>query len=230
MDDVDTITFACQYCGHAFKKEHTLTVHMCEQKRRFNERSEKGVALGLHAYNKFYQHSMDRNKVISFSEFAKTSYYKAFVKFGRYIIKTKCISTERFIHFVIVTGIKLDDWAKDTTYTRFLDEFVQNEPVSDALTRSIECSIEWGTKKDMESQDMLRFGNDSTLCYYVTTGKISPWVLYQSDSGMNFLGRISSEQVEMIFHLIDPELWNKIFASNYEDVEFAKDMLGQAGW
>lgn len=230
MSDVQEATFACQYCEKSFKREHTLAVHMCEPKRRFSEKTEKGVQLGLHTYNKFYQYTQDRNKTKSFDEFAKSPYYKAFVKFGRYVVNTKCINIERFVHFVITSGIKLDNWATDRTYTAFIEDLIINEPVSDALTRSIECSIAWAQERNMEAHDILRFGTDSVLCHYITQGKLSPWALYQSDSGQAFLGRLTPENTKIIFDMINPDLWYITFSRGADDVEFAQDMLKQAGW
>ena len=36
----------CNYCGRSFTSERTLSVHMCEQKRRHMMQNEKWVQLG----------------------------------------------------------------------------------------------------------------------------------------------------------------------------------------
>ena len=46
--------YVCEYCGVGFTREKTLAVHMCQPKRRFLQRGEKRVQLGLIAFNKFY--------------------------------------------------------------------------------------------------------------------------------------------------------------------------------
>ena len=38
--------YTCKYCGAKSPKEKTLTVHMCEQKRRFTQKDERRVQLG----------------------------------------------------------------------------------------------------------------------------------------------------------------------------------------
>jgi hypothetical protein len=47
--------FTCRYCEKSFHKETTLAVHVCEQKRRWQEQDEVGVQLGLQAYLRFYE-------------------------------------------------------------------------------------------------------------------------------------------------------------------------------
>ena len=36
--------YSCKYCNAKFAKEKTLTVHMCEQKRRFTQKENASVA------------------------------------------------------------------------------------------------------------------------------------------------------------------------------------------
>ena len=62
--------YACQYCHKEFKKERTLMVHVCEQKRRWLAKDEKGTTLGMHAYIKFYQYNQNAARTRTFEDFA----------------------------------------------------------------------------------------------------------------------------------------------------------------
>ena len=222
--------YACQYCHKEFKGERTLMVHVCEQKRRWMAKDEKGVTLGLHTYVKFYQYNQNAARTRTFEDFATSSYYTAFVKFGNYCINTKCIKTERFIDWVVTSKIKLDQWAKDATYTQFLDSALKTENVNDALSRAIEYSLDWGDEKDMEPHDVMRYGADNRLCQAILSGKLSPWIVYQSTSGQEFLSRLSSEQMQLIWSVIDPDVWQPIFEQKIADVKYVEDILTKAGW
>lgn len=222
--------FACQYCHKEFKGERTLMVHACEQKRRWLAKDEKGSALGMHTYVKFYQYNQNQTKTRTFEDFATSPYYTAFVKFGNYCINTKCIKIERFIDWVVSSGIKLDKWATDATYTQFLDTALQTENVNDALTRAVEYSLEWGEEKTMRPEDVMRYGSQNRLCYAITTGKISPWIVYQSQSGQEFLSKLSEEQMQMVWSVINPDVWQPIFEKKVADVKYAEEILQQAGW
>jgi len=223
-------TFTCQYCHKEFKSERTLLVHACEQKRRWKAKDEKGTVLGMHTYTRFYSYNQNNARTRTFEDFVGSPYYTAFVKFGNYLINTKCIKTERFIDWVVSSGIKLDQWAKDATYTQFLDSALLTENVNDALTRAIEYSLDWGDEKKMKPEDVMRYGSPNRLCQAIVTGKISPWVIYQSQSGQEFLNKLSSEQMTMIWSVINPDQWQPIFEKKVADVKYVEEILHGAGW
>jgi len=223
-------TFACQYCEKEFKREKTLFTHICEQKRRYNSKSDSNVQLGLYAFNTFYKASQNRLKEKSFDDFAKSPYYTAFVKFGKYCNEVKAISPIRFIDYVIRNNKRLDDWATDKMYTEYLAYIIVKEDVGDALTRGIEYSFEWAEEHDMEACDLLRYGSETRICYAINAGKISPWAIYQSKSGEAFLNQLPNKQIQMIWDMIDADVWSKKFNKSPDDVKFAQTILKDAGW
>jgi hypothetical protein len=64
----------------------------------------------------------------------------------------------------------------------------------------------------------------------VTTGKISPWLLYQSVSGTNFLDKLHEDQVKMIIDYINPEQWALKFRKDPDATTQVKQLLDQAGY
>jgi hypothetical protein len=68
------------------------------------------------------------------------------------------------------------------------------------------------------------------MAYAVTTGRISPWVLYNCESGLKFLSKLDATQVAMTWPYIDSEVWSKKFADYMADQEYARDILKKAGW
>jgi hypothetical protein len=224
------MTYRCQYCQKDFVKESSLAVHSCEPRRRRQEQNERGVQLGLHAYLKFYQLTQGSARLKTFDDFADSPYYRAFVKFGRYCVNIKAIDPARFIEYVLKQNKKIDHWCRDSIYTEYLLDYLRVEHVNDALARAIEFSITWQEQTSSPAHDCLRYGNSNAMCYAVTSGRISPWVIYNSESGQKFLSQLTSEQVAMIWAYIDADFWMKRFKDYPADQEYVKNILAKAGW
>ena len=225
-----TSNFTCKYCERSFSKESTLSVHVCEQKKRWQEQSERGVQLGLQGYLKFYEYTQGSAKLKGWDDFVISPYYRAFVKWGRYCVAVRVIQPDRFLEWLLKNNKKIDNWCSDRLYTEYLVTHVQKETVNDALARAIEYGIDWSEKTGSTAHDCLRYGSANATCYAVTTGRISAWVIYNSESGQKFLTELNAEQVAMIWPYIDSDVWQKKFADYPGDQEYAKEILTQAGW
>lgn len=224
------MTFQCEFCKKTFAKESTIVAHMCEPKRRRLEQSERGVQLGFQAYMQFYRLVQGGGKGKSFNDFADSPYYRAFVKFGRYCVDTHVVNPPRMIDWLLKNNKKIDQWCSDRIYTEYLISYLRTEAVSDALARAVEFGMDWAEKNSAQAHDCLRYGNTNAMCYAVTTGRISPWVIYNSESGQSFLASLTSEQVAMIWVYIDSDVWAKRFAEHAEDQAYAQEILTRAGW
>jgi hypothetical protein len=205
-------------------------VHVCEPRRRWQEQNETGVQIGLQAYLRFYEITQGSAKLKNFDDFARSSYYRAFVKFGRHCVAIRAVNVPRFIDWVIKQNKKIDHWCRDSIYSEYLSGYLRIENINDAMARAIEQSIKWAEETTNPAHDYLRYGNQNTICYAISTGRISPWVLYNCESGQTFLGAINQEQLAMIWPIIDADFWNKKFNDYPADQEYAKDILNKAGW
>lgn len=220
----------CRYCHKSFAKETSLSVHMCEPKRRFQEQNEAGVRMGFNAYLRFYEITQGSAKLKTFEDFATSPYYRAFVKFGRYCVDTRAVNPSRFIEWLLKNNKKIDHWARDTVYTEYLIGYLPVENVNDALARAMEYGIAWSEQSGHPAEDCLRFGNTNATVYAVTAGRISPWVVYNCESGQKFLSDLDATQIAMTWSYIDSEVWMKKFSNYVADQEYVKDMLQKAGW
>jgi len=211
-------------------KESSLAVHSCEPRRRRMEKDEPGVRLGFHAYIKFYELTQGSARLKTFDDFADSPYYRAFVKFGRYCVDIRAVNPEQFVRWVLKQNKKLDHWAKDSVYTEYLTDYLRVENVNDALARAIEFGIDWSEQTGNPPHDCLRYGNSNAMSYAVTTGRISPWVIYNCESGQKFLSELDATQIAMIWPYIDSDFWMKKFRDYPADQEYTKEILQKAGW
>jgi hypothetical protein len=224
------MTHECRYCKKSFLKETSLAVHMCEPKRRMQERSERGVELGFQAYIRFYEMTQGSAKLKTYEHFAESPYYRAFVKFGRYCVDTRTVNPRQFLEWLLKNNKKIDHWCKDTMYTQYLIDYLRVENVNDALARAMEFGIDWSEKSGHPAEDCLRYGNTNAMVYAVTAGRISPWIVYNCESGQKFLSELDATQIAMVWPYIDSEVWMKKFADYVADQEYVKQMLAKAGW
>jgi hypothetical protein len=225
----DQMKFGCQYCNKSFVKESTLLVHVCEQKKRYQSRGETGIKIGLNAFLKFYE-TIQGGRTRTFDDFAASPYYRAFARFGQYCVSIRAINVPRFVEWLLKNNKRIDHWCKDSVYGEYLLEHLRVENPMDAVQRAIEASIDWNEKTGNPAHDYVRFGNDNALCYAVSTGRVSAWVLYHCDSGIEFLSRLNPEQIAMIWPYVDTDFWQKRFRDYAEDVAYIKSVLKQAGW
>lgn len=221
----------CKYCGKEFRKESTLFAHQCESKRRWQQEKEIGVQFGLQAYLRFYELTQGSAKLKSYADFVTSPYYLAFVKFGRYMVEIRAVNPRVFIDWVIKENKKLDHWTHEKTYVEYLYQYLKKEAVSDALERGLmEMQSYADEVKTLASfNDYFRYGNTNRICHHIANGRISPWILYNCASGIEFLEKLNEGQLGLVIQWIDPDFWRSKFQNYVADTEWIKLILKEAG-
>jgi len=222
------LNFKCEYCGKYFAKEKTLIVHICEKKRRHLAKNEKHVQTGLLTYQKFYEIAQNGKSKKSFEDFANSPYYTAFVKFGSFVVNTAPIYPERFVDWVVRSGVKLDHWCRDELYDQYLIELIKKEPADGAIQRTISTMMDWAENNDAAWEHYFQYVNLNRATHDIREGRISPWILLNTKSGKDMLQRMNDEQLEIIGRVIDPQYWIKRFKTNPADHELVKDVVKEA--
>ena len=221
--------FDCVHCGKSFMKEKTLFAHMCEQKRRAMQQTEKRVQTGFMAFNRWYQLTQNAKKNKTYEEFCKSSYYNAFVKFGSFINNVGPLYPDRFIDHVIKSGVKLDHWARDELYETYLYDMIKIEPVESAVQRTLQTMMEWGDNSQAQFNHYFNYINLNRAVHDMRNAKISPWVILNCKSGKDMLNKFSDEQLDMIAPAFDLPFWLKNFKQNPADVALVQEICKEAG-
>lgn len=221
--------YHCAYCGRVFMRESTINTHACEQKRRHLERDRPGNRIAYVSYARFYKFNTS-SKPKTHADFITSTYYLAFVRFGNYCVDARVLSVERYVDWLLQNKIRIDEWASDTVYKRYLLEFLRHESPLDAVARSIETLVELSSDGVGSSADYLRWGNSNRVCHHITTGYISPWLLYQCNSGVEFLNALNADQLRIVYDYVNPELWALQFTRNPDRVAEVKELLRHGGF
>jgi hypothetical protein len=221
--------YVCGYCGSGYVKESTLMAHVCEKKRRALQKDEKRVRYGFYTFGRFYKLSAGNKKEKTYEEFCKSPYYNAFVKFGSFVNNVKPMYPERYIDYVVTSGVKLDHWCRDEMYEKYVLEFILKEDVTTALERSIKTMVDWASENDPAPWN--HYFNHIGLnraVWDIKDGKVSPWLLLNCARGKDMLSKFNDEQLNLVYGAINPQHWAMRFKRLPNDVQLVKDVARES--
>jgi hypothetical protein len=210
-------------------QEKTLVAHMCERKRRALQKDEKRVQAGFMAFNRFWQLTQNATKLKTYNNFADSSYYNAFVKFGSFINNVNPLYPDKFVDYVIKSGVKLDHWCRDELYEKYLFEVIKSEPVESAVQRSLQTMMEWGDEHSAEFAHYFNYVSLNKAVHDIRNGHISPWVILNTISGQTMIRKMNDEQLEMIGPAFDIPSWLRKFKDQPADVALVKEICKETG-
>lgn len=219
--------FICAHCGKGYTKESTFTVHMCEQKRRYLAKDEKHVLLGFQAYQRFFEIAQKSKTLKTYDEFAKSQYYNAFVKFGSFMSNVHPLYPDRYIDYIVTSGIKLDRWCREEHYYAYVLDLIKKEPAEVALQRSIETMTEWASENASQWNHYFKYVNRNRAVYHIKDGKMSPWLVLNCDTGKAMLSELNEEQLALVAATIDIDYWKKRFKIYPVDMSLIEEIVNR---
>jgi hypothetical protein len=209
-------------------QEKTLAVHVCEQKRRALARNEKHVVLGYETFNQFYKRSQNFNGNKTYDEFARSSYYNAFVKFGSFISNVNPLYPDKFIDYVVTSGVRLDHWCRDELYEKYVVALIRSEGVETALERSIIHMQNWAEDNNAQWNHYFNYVSLNRATFDIKDGKVSPWIILNCASGKDMLKKLSDEQLTGIGNIIDLPFWLNKFKKMPADVALVRQVAKES--
>ena len=102
------------------------------------------------------------------------------------------------------------------------------EPADRGLERSIKTMATWGEKYEKPLNEFFIHVAPSEATHLIKMGKISPWVLYLSESGGTLLETLSDEQVNILEPIINIKAWFAKFERQADDKTFVQEVLYEA--
>ena len=220
--------FVCDHCKKEFAREKSFLNHMCEKKRRWILKDEKHSKLAFYAFQEFYRISYSIKK--DYKSFMQSQYYSEFVKFGKHLCNIHVIEPEEFISFILKTELKIRDWCKDWVYEEFVRYQTSRESSEKAVERNILLMQQWSTQNAYHWTDFFKEIPTPLAVAYIRSGRISPWVLYNSESGLSLLERMTDEELSIVSTYINPLEWQKKFNKYPDEVNFIKSVCKDAGF
>jgi hypothetical protein len=202
----------CEFCNKKFVREKLFLRHVCEPKRRWLERDMQVNRYAHGAWKFYFNKHHPSTKKVEYIDFIHSPYYMSFIKFATYCINTNVINIHYFMDYLIAHKISINTWCSDENYSKFLINYLKTEDSNDATNRSLKTLKEMCADENIHIKDAFKYLNENRLCQKIYQGMISPWVLYSSDSAMDFLSRLNEDQVNIIYAYINPDIWRlKVF-------------------
>lgn len=209
-------------------QEKTLAVHLCEQKRRYLAKDDKATVIGLQTFNRFFQITQKLGQNKTYDEFCRSPYYNAFVKFGSFVSNVNPLYPDKFIDWIVRSGVKLDHWCREELYEKYVINLIHTESVETALERSIAHMSEWAEANNSAWNHYFNYVSTNRAVYDIKDGKISPWLVLNSSSGKKMLANFRDDQLSAISNIIDPQVWVKKFKNQKFDLDLVKKIVKEA--
>ena len=114
-------------------------------------------------------------------------------------------------------------------YETYLYEMIKMEPVESAVQRSLSTMMEWGDTHDTVWTHYFLYASQSRIIQHLRDGKISPWLLFNCESGKEFLKGLNSDQLEMLTPAIDFQGWVGKINKSKADSNVVKEVCREAG-
>jgi hypothetical protein len=136
---------------------------------------------------------------------------------------------DKFIDYVIKSGIKLDHWCRDELYEKYLFEALKTEPVESAVQRTIQTMMEWADDHKAEFSHYFNYVSLNKAVHDIRNGYISPWVILNTSSGQTMVRNMSDDQLDMIAPAFDVPFWLRRFKDLPADTILVKEICREAG-
>ena len=198
---------------------------MCVKKQRKVDQGSVASRMGLQLYNRFYQMNTAQVNSKTIDQFIDSRYYTSFIKFARRLMDLRPIDQDRFVDYVFRNGYKERDWCKDKVYESYIVDLLLKEPADRGLERSIKTMEIWSEKYEKPLNEFFICVAPSEATHLIKMGKISPWVLYLSESGGTLLETLSDEQVNILEPIINIKAWFAKFERQADDKTFVQEVL-----
>jgi len=228
-DEVKPQIYKCDFCKEKFEIETKLYSHLCEKKRKFQQRDNKTVKLGFMLFQQFCKRKANRN-IPTLDSFENSSLYSSFVGFAQYLHTINAINPIGFIDFLLTANIGINKWKMEKFYQRYVRELSKTEDPYVAMERNILLMQQWSVQTGEEWTEFFRKVAPPQALLWIKSGRLSPWLLFSCpESSSEMLKRMSEEQLKMVNEFIDSKYWEIKLSRHVEEVEYIKKIMNEAG-
>ena len=85
--------------------------------------------------------------------------------------------------------------------------------------------MDWADTNKSQWNHYFKYVSLNRAVYDIKDGKISPWLVLNSDSGRSMLGKLNDEQLNIVFEVMNPDFWAKRFRTYPADLVLVKQVI-----
>ena len=136
--------FICQFCKKGFSKEKTVISHLCEPKRRFQQKDTAHARYGFTAFLAIQKYFPGSQQKTTEEEFRSSEFYLACLKWGRFVIDVGCWDINSYLKWLQKMNVPIDDWSKKEIYDSYTQHLIIIEDPWDSFERNFCTMVQWG--------------------------------------------------------------------------------------
>ena len=88
---------------------------------------------------------------------------------------------------------------------------------------------QWSRENDRPYNVFFREISKPRLIHWIKSGRISPWIIFNCDTGSTAISELTDQEQSMIMEYLEPTFWQRKFATRKADIEFVQMVLKEAG-
>lgn len=217
--------FTCRYCKMTFVTERRYLAHCCKHMKKEEElKSPNGQAAW-----QYYQRWMREMKRLPppAGAFLASKYFRTFINFTIFTKKVRLPCPEKFIWLMVQKKYQPTIWTHDEVYVIYLEYLDRKLGPLEQAKISIETLLDYADQHRLQVDNIFDEIPPNELIQLIRLGKLSPWLLFQSDKFKAFFAkRTSPEQKVVLESLIQPSYWFEKMKMFPEEIEKIKTYIG----
>jgi hypothetical protein len=199
--------FPCQYCARVFSSEKRVTRHLCEQRRRFQQKDAPFARLGMEAFLAIQQMFFGKHNKNTEEDFRRSDFYLACMRWGHFVIDIHAMNSRQYLSWLLKMNVDIDKWDKDEIYDCWLQYYMFLEDPWDAFERSVKKMAIWAEEVHKPYEDYFREAATARVMTDVRKGWISGWAVFNCKSGREWLSNLAQGDLELVWLWLDPARW-----------------------
>jgi hypothetical protein len=88
--------------------------------------------------------------------------------------------------------------------------------------------MEWADENNSSWNHYFRYISLNKAVWNIKDGKVSPWLILNCKEGKAMLSKFNDEQLELVYHVINPQHWAMRFKRQPSDVQIVKDIARES--